>query len=622
MFNRSAFLAKLTAIITIAILIVGIFPSTVLASEATVTTNNRVTDSGITSTSTIVSGHWAPNINISHIHVEVEELGVILGTSLQDVQQVTINNFHNADHRASDSADQNPFTVNIRNLRPNTTYYVRAYAIIRFGLAQSQVFLAPDTSYASFTTRPDNIYASLLFQVHTDTVTFTNGIISARGTFPEHSLNFSNVTERGFIVSPTFSMQTNATHIRSRPSLETNQHNIAAEWAADPNATALYVRAYVRINNGHPVHGIPKRVELTPDPTPVVLTRSVEMTSNRQAHVTIDVTQSGQSQVLERGIVFSDTVQSPQRSQSNVRQSVVQGGVGEIDITIDNLQPNTRYFVRAFARNHQGTSYGQVVELQTTPPNVELTINFLTVGSEANAGTQLISTTQGSELTASQLQVPTGFSLSQPQWSINVTNQMTYVSVLVQPDVVPETAFVPDTGNFTFSPNRATTRAEVAQIIYNLSTTPSTGTPIAFADVPVNHPNHQAIDFVSSRLYMRGDAGANTFRPNDPISRAEITAVLTNFYSLSGTATSNFPDIAPTAWYFLPVSLAFANNMVTGYEDGTFGPHLNITRAEVTTIFVRGEQRSEQPLSNLAFTDVPTNHWAHRFIMNASIPQN
>jgi len=141
-------------------------------------------------------------------------------------------------------------------------------------------------------------------------------------------------------------------------------------------------------------------------------------------------------------------------------------------------------------------------------------------------------------------------------------------------------------------------------------------------DVPANHQNRRAIDYVSSRLIMRGDAGAYTFRPNDPITRAEITVVLMNFYGLSGAATSNFPDVASTAWYFLPVSLAFTNNMVAGYEDGTFGPARNITRAEVTTIFVRGENRSQQPLSNVQFTDVPTTHWAHRFIMNASIPQN
>ncbi|MCL2674171.1 MAG: S-layer homology domain-containing protein, partial [Defluviitaleaceae bacterium] len=472
------------------------------------------------------------------------------------------------------------------------------------------------------------------------------------------------------------------------------------------------------------------RVNITSNTTPIVFTRSAEMTGTRQARVAIDVTQSGQSQVFERGVVFSDSVQVPQVNQSNVSSRAIQGGLGTVDITIENLQPNTRYFVRAFARNNQGISYGQVIELftvganavqtrpatsitetgftangtvtnaidasliresgfvfsttnntptlsdqrvsfsnnrigdfymnipnlardtryfvraytivssttgtnapthtifgevievTTSPVEIEVTVNFLTTGAQANVGTQRITVAQGAELRAAQLQVPAGFSLFQPQWSIIVSDQMTNVSVLVQPDVVPETAFVPGTGNFTFSPNRAATRAEVAQILYNLSTTPSTGTPINFTDVPGNHPNRRAIDYVSSRLIMRGDAGAYTFRPNDPITRAEITVVLMNFYGLSGAANSSFPDVAPTAWYFLPVSLAFTHNMVAGYEDGTFGPARNITRAEVTTIFVRGEQRSQQPLSNLQFTDVPTTHWAHRFIMNASVPQN
>jgi len=94
--------------------------------------------------------------------------------------------------------------------------------------------------------------------------------------------------------------------------------------------------------------------------------------------------------------------------------------------------------------------------------------------------------------------------------------------------------------------------------------------------------------------------------------------------ALTGTAIASLPDVGVGAWYHRPISLAFANGMVSGYEDGTFRPQDEITRAEITTVFVRAEQgegrRNNQPLGTIQFVDVPATHWAHQFIMNASIP--
>ncbi|MCL2852979.1 MAG: S-layer homology domain-containing protein [Defluviitaleaceae bacterium] len=710
MFNGKTFLKKFMAVAAVVALVAGFLPATVFAN-ANVSTS-QATD--VTPNGATISASW----NLTNNDINMAELGIIFSTHRNDVINGQGQSFVHTNIPAGSPSTQRSgnFTVTLTNLAPNTEYFARAYVSTRAGiaLAQSERQLAP--GYIRFTTSQHGAGTGSQTGVHTNTATFANAVISARGSFPTGQ--FVNVSERGFVVSSSTSSPTtqSGTRRHTQSSLETSANNIAADWQVTSSASVYYVRAYI-INNGQPVYGNVIRVEIGTE-TPLVFTRSAEMTSGTEARVVIDVAQSGRSAVFERGVVFSTTVQQPQLGTGNVLSRSVAGTVGETEVILTGLTPNTRYFVRAYARNEQGIAYGQVIELTTigtdtirtsaatniaqdrftangnitgitasdirekgfvfsstnnTPTlsdqrvsmssistgdfsmeitgraretryfvrafmtlesgtvfgqtvevttaaqDVTVAITFQSMDGLQTVGTQNISVSQGATITASQLNIPEGFSLQNPNWYVQITNQ-TAVNVLVQADQRPEAAFISGTGNFTFSPNRDSTRGEVAQILYNLSTDRLINNPMTFSDVAANHPNRRAIDYVSSKLHMRGDAGATTFRPNDPITRAEIGVVLMNFYSLTGTAVSNFPDVAQGAWYHRPVSLAFSNQMVAGYEDGTFRPHNNITRAEITTMFVRAERRSLQPLGTTQFVDVPASHWAHQFIMNASVP--
>jgi hypothetical protein len=63
------------------------------------------------------------------------------------------------------------------------------------------------------------------------------------------------------------------------------------------------------------------------------------------------------------------------------------------------------------------------------------------------------------------------------------------------------------------------------------------------------------------------------------------------------------------------------NRIVNGYPDGTFLPNNTMTRAEAVTVLSLSAGRSDTPLGNVDFIDVPPTHWAYRRIMNASIPR-
>ena len=73
-----------------------------------------------------------------------------------------------------------------------------------------------------------------------------------------------------------------------------------------------------------------------------------------------------------------------------------------------------------------------------------------------------------------------------------------------------------------------------------------------------------------------------------------------------------FPDTANTS-YEKATNAIGALGIITGYEDGTFGPDKNITRAEFATIVARSFNLTEASTAE-TFSDVPADHWAKGYI--------
>ena len=79
--------------------------------------------------------------------------------------------------------------------------------------------------------------------------------------------------------------------------------------------------------------------------------------------------------------------------------------------------------------------------------------------------------------------------------------------------------------------------------------------------------------------------------------------------------TVTFPDVPTGAWYETAVYTLASLDIIAGYEDGTFGPERDITRAEFTTIAMRF---AEAIGGSRTFSDVPATHWAYSYISTAA----
>ena len=115
-------------------------------------------------------------------------------------------------------------------------------------------------------------------------------------------------------------------------------------------------------------------------------------------------------------------------------------------------------------------------------------------------------------------------------------------------------------------------------------------------------------------LYLRGD-DLGTFRPLANMTRAEVAQM---FYNLllnqKIETTATFSDVNPDAWYADAVNVLAAMGIIEGYN-GMYRPMDAITRAEFTQIAVRF---ANAQTGNVRFTDVAESHWAYKAIGTAA----
>ena len=75
-----------------------------------------------------------------------------------------------------------------------------------------------------------------------------------------------------------------------------------------------------------------------------------------------------------------------------------------------------------------------------------------------------------------------------------------------------------------------------------------------------------------------------TFRPDSEITRAEVAALINRSFELEGNQAVSFGDVNAADWFYHDVKIAVSNGYMTGYPDGSFQPNANITRQELAVI--------------------------------------
>ena len=103
-----------------------------------------------------------------------------------------------------------------------------------------------------------------------------------------------------------------------------------------------------------------------------------------------------------------------------------------------------------------------------------------------------------------------------------------------------------------------------------------------FSDVEANHPYYQAISYLKSQGVIQG-YDDNTFKPEREVSRAEAVKLIYAGLSreISDSGSLDFPDVESGAWYVPYLITAKNDGVIKGYADGTFKPGNTVNRVEL-----------------------------------------
>ncbi len=109
---------------------------------------------------------------------------------------------------------------------------------------------------------------------------------------------------------------------------------------------------------------------------PLILTLEVEDVTHNQATAAGHVIDDGGREVTVRGLVWGD---APDPDLENHIGMIEEGeGTGIFSGRLTGLTPNTTYYVRAFATNREGTSYGDYVQFTTEPATPDVATSDIT----------------------------------------------------------------------------------------------------------------------------------------------------------------------------------------------------------------------------------------------------
>ncbi len=244
------------------------------------------------------------------------------------------------------------------------TFYLRFYPYIKaattgkqFGLRNVKVSGTMEGAVAN----PATVSTTAISSISTTTAT-TGGTISSNGggAVTASGVVWSTSQDPTIADSKTTENVTSGSYVSSLTGLLSN--------------TTYYVRAYATNSAGTSYGSQVNFTTLASIVAPTVSTTSQSQVTNKSFVVSGNVTDWGGVEVTDRGIVWSKTNNVP--SLENATKVSTGNGLGAFSSYVFGADPSTVYYVRTFATNSAGTSYGSVATVATkaTDPDVIKTI--------------------------------------------------------------------------------------------------------------------------------------------------------------------------------------------------------------------------------------------------------
>ncbi len=247
------------------------------------------------------------------------------------------------DSKVAQGSSIGTYNAQINSLTPNTLYYIRSYATNDQGTAYGNElsFTTQTLSLASVTT---NVVSAVAYS----TATSGGNVTSDNG---------SAVTDRGICWDITPSPTTESSKYIETGGLG----NFTANMTELIPATTYFVRAFA-VNGAGTVYGNEYSFTTLSLTEPVLSTKPIVGISSNIAGSGGNITTDGGSSITDKGICW-DINPSPGLANSFISSGT---GSASYNSTMTGLNPLTLYYVRAYATNGIGTTYGNELSFTTT----------------------------------------------------------------------------------------------------------------------------------------------------------------------------------------------------------------------------------------------------------------
>ncbi len=251
-------------------------------------------------------------------------------------QSPTIN-----DSKTSNGSGVGSFSSSITGLEPNTTYFVRAYATNSEGTSYGKAITFKTLEAIELPTLTTTEVAEI-----TLTTAVSGGNISDDGGAP--------VTARGVCWS------TNETPTIADSKTEDGEGigDFTSSITELEAGTTYYVRAYATNSEGT---SYGDEASFTTLDLPTLTTTEVTEITQNSAISGGNISDDGGAPVTARGVCWS-TNETPTIADSKTEDG---GGAGSFSSNITELETGSTYYIRAYATNSEGTSYGNAISFTT-----------------------------------------------------------------------------------------------------------------------------------------------------------------------------------------------------------------------------------------------------------------
>lgn len=245
------------------------------------------------------------------------------------------------DSLTKDATGTGKFISKINNLLPDTTYYVRAYATNSGGTAYGlQISFKTLKGILPVLTTTKATNLSDISATSGGSITFNGG---------------TAITERGvcWSTNPFPTITNNKTLDGNGSGIFTSAINNLSE------GTKYYIRAYA-VNNTGIGYGVQDTITTLTKPT--LVTNVMKSITKNTAISGGNIISDGGSPITARGVVWAT---SPNPTTSLSTKTTDGTGIGTFTSNISGLVENVTYYIRAYATNIIGTSYGQQLSFET-----------------------------------------------------------------------------------------------------------------------------------------------------------------------------------------------------------------------------------------------------------------